>query len=128
LAAAELLDPSFSVGPWPLSKVAAALWLAPFLVALAVFAAVSDEVTLLAEFADLAAFAEAALLALLLAVELLVLPLLAEALLFAAADFTLLAVSALLDEEASVAAFVLFALLDAEDMSVEEALLLALAF
>jgi hypothetical protein len=110
-----------------LSKVDAALWLAPLLVALAVFAAVLDEVLLLAEFALSAAFAEAALLALLLAVELLVLPLLAEALLFAAADLTSLAVFAVVDEEASVVAWVLFELLDADAESMAEALLLALA-
>lgn len=74
-------------------------------------------------------FAEAVLdVALELEVSLLELASFAAALLFAAEDLTLLAVFALLEEEASVAAFVLFALLDAEDVSVEEALLLALSF
>jgi hypothetical protein len=48
------------------------------------------------------------------------------ALLFAAADFTLLALLALLDADASVVACDRFALLDAEDVFVEDALLLAL--
>jgi hypothetical protein len=50
----------------------------------------------------------------------------AEVLWFAAADFTLLAVFALVEAEVSVVEWALFALLDAEDVFVEEALLLAL--
>lgn len=117
----------FLVGPCPVSQVEAALWLAPLCVELAVFEELSVDVTLLAALAFLASFAEAALEALLLAVELLVLPLLAEALSFAAADFTLLEVFALLEVEASVLAWDLLALLDAEDISAADALLLALA-
>lgn len=62
-----------------------------------------------------------------LAVSLLLLALLADALWFAAADFTLLAVFAALDDEASVVAELLFPLLAADDMFAEEALLLALS-
>jgi hypothetical protein len=59
---------------------------------------------------------------------LLVLPLLADALSVEAADFALLAFCALLEVEASVVEADLFALLEAEDMSVVALLLLALAF
>lgn len=65
---------------------------------------------------------------LLLDVSLLLLTWVPEALSFAAADLTLLAVFAALEDEASLAALVLFALLDAEDILVEDALLLALSF
>ena len=60
-------------------------------------------------------------------VLLLVLPLLADALSVSEADLTLLAFAALLDAEASVAEFVLLALFDAELVSVDAELLLALA-
>ena len=63
-----------------------------------------------------------------LAVLLLVLPLLAEALSVEAADFTLLAFCALLEVEELDVVSDLLALLEAEDMSVVAALLLALAF
>lgn len=87
----------------------------------------SADVLLLASLALLAAFAEALLLDAELLVELLVLPLLADALFVAADDFTLLAVSALVDVEASVVEWLLFALFEAEDVFVVDALLLALA-
>jgi hypothetical protein len=61
------------------------------------------------------------------AVSLLVLPLLADELSVAEADFTLLAFAALLDAEASDAEFVLLALFDAELLFIDEELLLALA-
>lgn len=60
-----------------------------------------------------------------LEVLLLVLALLAEALSFAAADFTSLAVFVLLDDEVLVVALVLFTLSDADDVLVDDALLLA---
>ena len=63
-----------------------------------------------------------------LEVSLLLLAPFAAELSLAAADLTLLAVFALLEVEASVVEWVLFALLDAEDVFVEEALLLALWF
>jgi hypothetical protein len=60
-------------------------------------------------------------------VLLLVLALLADALSVDVVDFTLLAFAALLADEASVAEFVLLALFEAELVSVDEELLLALA-
>jgi len=60
------------------------------------------------------------------AVSLLVLPLLADALSVAEADFTLLALEALLDEDASVAEADLLALLDAEADAAAVQLLLEL--
>jgi hypothetical protein len=106
-AAADLFDPSFSVGPCPLSQVDAALWLAAFAV--------------------LAAFAEALFVELEVDVSLLVLALFAEAVWLAAADFTSLACAALLDVEAFVVEFDLLALFEAEEVSEEAEVLLALA-
>jgi len=60
------------------------------------------------------------------AVSLLVLPLLADALSVAEADFTLLALEALLDEDASVAEADLLALLEAEADAAAVQLLLEL--
>ena len=60
-------------------------------------------------------------------VLLLVLPLLADALSVEVVDFTLLAFAALLDAEASVVEFVLLALFDAELVSVDAEVLLALS-
>lgn len=128
LAAADLFDPSFSVGPCPLSHVEAALWLAPLLASVAPF----DEVLEDDELPDILwldeSLAEVMSPVFEFVALLLVLPLLADALLLADADFTLLAVSALLDDEASVVALLLFALLEAEDVSTLDALLLALSF
>lgn len=78
---------------------------------------------------ELPGLVEAAVAAVELAADvlLLVLPLLADALSVEEADFTLLAFAALLAAEASVAAFVLLALFEAELFLVDEELLLALA-
>ena len=54
LAAADLFDPSFSVGPWPLSHVDPALWLAALLAAVVALDEVLAEVALLAALALLA--------------------------------------------------------------------------
>lgn len=82
---------------------------------------------MLAALALLAWLADALSVAPEFAVLLLVLPLLAEALSVEAADFTLLACCALLELEVLDVVSDLFALLEAEDMSAVEALLLALA-
>jgi len=128
LAAADLFDPSFSVGPWPLSHLDEALWLAALLAAVDPLDEVLAEVELLAPLALLAWLAAALFAALEFAALLLVLPLLADALSVEAADFTLLACCALLEVEAFDVVSDLLALLEAEDISVVEALLLALAF
>jgi hypothetical protein len=85
-------------------------------------------VELLAALAFLAWFAEAPSVALEVAALLLVLPLLADALSVEAADFTLLAFCALLDADELDVESALFALLEAEDISVVALVLLALAF
>ena len=128
LAAAELVDPLFLVGPWPVFQVDPALWLAALLASVVAFDEVSADVELLAALALLAWFAEALFVEFAFAVSLLVLPLLADALSVEAADFTLLAFCALLDVEALLDDADLFALLEAEDISVVALLLLALAF
>lgn len=128
LAAAELVDPLFLLAPWPVFQVDPALWLAALLASVVAFEEVLAEVTLLAALVLLAWLAEALFVALAFAALLLVLPLLADALSVEDADFTLLAFCALLEVEALVVASDLFALLEAEDMSVVALLLLALAF
>lgn len=128
LAAAEFVDPLFLLAPWPVFHVDPALWLAALLASVVALEELLADVELLAALALLAWFAEALFVELAFAVSLLVLPLLADALSVEAADFTLLAFCALLEVEAFVVASDLFALLEAEDMSVVALLLLALAF
>jgi hypothetical protein len=128
LPAAELVDPLFLLAPCPVAHVDPALWLAALLAAVVAFEEVLADVALLAALALLAWLAEALSVELALAALLLVFPLLAEALSVEAADFTLLAFCALLEVEALAVASDLFALLEAEDMSVVALLLLALAF
>ena len=72
-------------------------------------------------------FSDALLVALALSVALLVFPLLAEEVSVEAEVFTLLDCCALFAAEAAVVALVLLALFEAEDVSVVDALLLALS-
>lgn len=128
LAAADLVVPLFLFAPWPVSHEEEALWLAALAASVEPFDDVLADVELLAALEFLAWLAELVSVAFELAALLLVLALFAAALLVDAADFTSLACCALLAVEAFDVVSEVLALLEAEDIFVDAAYLLALAF